>query len=178
MKRVWAEVLRAINLEKSLSGWEPYRNLTKSHEDLDITTFFGEVLRWLAIVVFLIPASAALGIVGADEVLENLLGFLPNVFLASLFLLIGFVISWFAHRLVMAIGVLIDRNPAHLIADFTAAVIIIFAFLQALLQLGLGMDIIRFLVLALLAAAALSLGLAGKDSLEPVIKKFIDRASK
>ena len=110
LKRVWDEILKAINLEKSLSGWSSYQRLAKSHDDLTITTLGGELLRWLAIVVFLLPAVAALGVSGSSEILSKLLNYLPNVVLASVFLVLGFVFSWFAHRLVMAVAVLVDKN--------------------------------------------------------------------
>lgn len=178
LKRVWDEILKAINLEKSLSGWSSYQKLIKSHDDLTITTLGGELLRWLAIVVFLLPAVAALGVNGSSEVLTKLLSYLPNVVLASLFLVLGFVFSWFAHRLVMAIGVLVDRNPSHLIADVAALAIMIFATLEAFMQLGIGADLIRLLIIATIAAGALAFGLAGKDSATDLIKKFMDRAAK
>jgi hypothetical protein len=178
LKRVWVEIMRAINLEKSLSGWGTYQALQKRHDGLDVTTFFGELLRWLAIIVFALPAVAALEIVGADQVLNRLLGYLPNVVLGSLFLILGFVISWFVHRIVMAVGTIVNNNPSHLIADIAALAVIFFASVEALLQLGLSAELVRLLIIATFAALALAFGLAGKDTAASLIKRFVDQASK
>lgn len=175
LKRVWVEIVKAINLEKSLSGWETYQSLTKAHDGLDVTTFFGDLLRWLAIVVFLIPAVAALGISGADQVLSTMLGYLPAVIIGSLFLVLGFVFAWFTHRIIMAVSVLVSRNPAHLVADLAALAVIVFALIEALLQFGVSTELIRFFILASFAGFALALGLAGKDSAMDLVKKFMDR---
>ena len=170
--------MRAINLERSLSGWGTYQSLQKRHEGLDVTTFGGELLRWLAIIVFALPAVASLGVLGADQVLDRLLGYLPNVVLGSLFLILGSAISWFVHRVVMAIGTLVNNNPSHLIADIAALAVIFFATFEALHQLGLSGELIRLLILAAFAAAALAFGLAGKDSATNLVKRFVDQASK
>ncbi len=169
--------MRAINLEKSLSGWGTYQSLQKKHAGLDVTNFFGELLRWLAIIVFALPALEAAGVAGGNEVLDRLLGYLPNVALASAFLILGSAISWFVHRVVMALGTLVNNNPSHLIADVVALAVIFFAGVQALHQLGMSEELIRFLFLAIFAASALAFGLAGKDSAANLVKKFVDRAS-
>ncbi|MDP2671515.1 MAG: hypothetical protein Q8P13_03615 [bacterium] len=176
LKRVWEEISKAVSLERSLSGWDAYQKLTKAHDGVDLTSFVGELLRWLSVIVFLLPAIDALGIAGGQSVLSAVMGYLPNVVVASLFLVVGFVISWFIHRLVMVAGVLVDKNPSHLIADVAALAVIVFALLGALQQLGLGADLIRFFVLAGFAATALAFGLAGKDTAAELIKKFMDRA--
>ncbi|OGY29839.1 MAG: hypothetical protein A3F35_02485 [Candidatus Woykebacteria bacterium RIFCSPHIGHO2_12_FULL_45_10] len=178
LKRVWVEILRAINLERSLSSWSTYQNLVKAHENLDATSFIGEFLRWLAVVVFLLPAVTALGVSGSDEILAKLLSYLPNVVLASVFLILGFVFSWVAHRVVMTVALLVDHNPAHLIADIAGLGVIIFASVEALLQLGLPADLLRFLILGGIVALTLAFGLAGKEQAATLVKKFVDQANK
>ncbi len=176
LKRILVEILQAINFERSISNWSIYQRLLRSHEEIDITTFFGEVLRWSAIFVFIIPAVQALQIVGPEDVLLTVLGYLPNVILAALFLIVGFVVAWFAHRVVQAVAVLVGNNPSHLIANVVYLAIVIFAGLQALIQLGITAEIIRMIIIAIIAASALALGLGSRDQVSNLIKKLADKS--
>lgn len=175
LKRIWVEISRAINLERILSNWSVYQKLQRSHEEVDLTNFLGEVLRWLTIFVFIIPAVQSLGIVGPEDVLFTILGYIPNVILASLFLIFGFVFAWFAHRIIKTVAVLVGNNPAHLVANSAYLAIVIFALLQALLQLGVSVEIIRILVIATIASSALAFGLGAKDQAMDLAKKLIER---
>lgn len=176
LKRILVEILQAINFERALSNWSIYQKLLRSHEDMDITTFFGEVLRWLTIFVFIIPAVQSLQIIGPEDVLFTVLGYIPNVILAALFLIVGFVVAWFAHRVVLAVAVLVGNNPAHLIANILYLAIVIFAGLQALLQLGVSVEVIRMLIVAVIAAGALAVGLGAKEQAMDLVKRVIDKA--
>jgi hypothetical protein len=176
LKRILVEILQAINFERAISNWSVYQKLLRSHEGIDITTFFGEVLRWLAIFVFIIPAVQALQIVGPEDVLLTVLGYLPNVILAALFLLVGFVVAWFAHRIIQAVAVLVGNNPAHLVANVVYLAIVVFAGLQALLQLGITVEIVRMIVIAAIAASALAVGLGARDQATDLIKRLVDKS--
>ncbi|MEX0616690.1 MAG: hypothetical protein WD231_02630 [Candidatus Woykebacteria bacterium] len=175
LKRIVVEISQAINFEKTISGWSVYQNLTKSQENIDLTTLIGELLRWIAVAVFLIPAVQSLQVVGPEEVLTTVLSYIPNAILAALFLILGFVVAWFTHRIVMLVAVLVGNNPARLIANIVYLAIVVFATLQALLQLGVTGEIIRLIVIAAIAASALALGLGSRDQAMELVKKFMDK---
>lgn len=176
LKRVVQEISRAVNLEKVLSAWSFYDRVVKSHDELNITTFIGEVLRWIAIIVFLIPAVASLQIEGANQVFSAVFGYLTNVILASLYLWFGFVIAWFIHRVIMAVGETVGTVPSHLVANVAYLAIVIFATIQAILQLGVTVDLIRLFVIASFLAVALAFGLAGKDIAAEWLKRLAGKA--
>ncbi|OGY31806.1 MAG: hypothetical protein A3A57_02855 [Candidatus Woykebacteria bacterium RIFCSPLOWO2_01_FULL_41_12] len=176
LKRVIDIISDTINLEKSLLGLGFYQKITKSHDNLDLTNFVGEVARWSAIIVFLIAAIASLQIEGSDAIFSQLFAYITNVVLASVYLIFGFVIAWFVHRAITAVGTLIGSHPSHLVANVAYIAVIVFSFLQALMQLGVNTEFIRLGILATLVAGALAFGLAGKDVAADWIKKASDRA--
>ena len=178
LRRVVREVSRAINLERVLTGWSFYDRVAKSHDDLDITTMVGEILRWIAIIVFVIPAVSSLQIEGTSQVFSTIFGYVTNVTLASLYLLFGFVIAWFIHRVIMGVGEAVGTVPSRLIANVAYLAIIVFASLQATLQLGITIDLIRLFVIASFLSIALAFGLAGRDTAADWVKKFVSRAAK
>ena len=176
LKWVVTEVSRAIALERVLSGFGFYNNIIKSHEGIDVTTLLGETVRWIAIIVFIIPAVASLQISGAEVAFSSIFSYITNVIIASLYLLFGFVVAWFIHRIITAVGAAVKTVPAHLVANGAYVAIVIYATIQALLVLGITVEIIRWFVIATLAAGALAFGLATRDAAADMVKKFIDRA--
>lgn len=175
LKRIVEEVSRAVGLERFLSGLSFYGRVTKSHDKIDLTTIIGETVRWIAIVVFLIPALASIQIAGTDTAFSAVFGYISPVLMASVYLLFGFVIAWFIHRVITAVGSLVGNNPSHLIANFAYLSIVVYAALQALALLGVGADIIKLGIIAALAAAALGFGLAAREPAAELLKKFMGR---
>lgn len=178
LKRVVEELSKAINLEKSLSNWDWYAKLIKSHEDMDVTNYIGEIARWSAILVFLIPSVTSLDIAGSRDIFSQVFGYVSTVVLGSLWLLFGFVIAWFIHRAIMAVGSLVGNNPSHLLANVAYLSMVIFASFQAIAQFGVPGDVIRLIIIAILAGTGLAVGLAGRDSAADLIKRLVSRASK
>lgn len=176
LKWVISEISRSIGLERMLAGFPFYGRIVKSHGENEVTTLVGEAVRWSAIIVFLIPAVTSLTVSGADAAFTQLFGYVSSVILASVYLLFGFVIAWFIHRVVLAVGVIVGTTPAHIVANVAYLAIVVFAVVQALLRLGITLDIIRLATIAVLAAGALAFGLAGKDSATDLVKKFMGRA--
>lgn len=175
LKWVVTEISRVINLERILSGWSWYTKLVKSHEEIDVTNLLGELLRWTAIIVFLVPAISALKIEGSEAVFSVVFGYITNVILASLFLVFGFVVAWFIRRAIMAVGVATGTFPANLVAAIAWFAIVIFAALHAVMQLGVTTDLIRLFIIALFLASALAFGLAGRDTAADWLKKLSEK---
>ena len=175
LKWVFQEVSRAINLERTLANWGWYAKLVKSHEGIDVTNVLGELLRWTAIIVFVIPAVSALQIEGSDAVFSVLFSYLTNIILASLYLLFGFVIAWFVRRSLLIIGEATGIVPAAMIANTAWFAIVVFAGIQAVLQLGVTTDLIRLFVIALFLASALAFGLAGRDTAADWLKRILEK---
>lgn len=175
LKRIVEEVSRAVGLERFLSGLSFYSTITKSHDENDLTTLIGEVVRWIAIIVFLIPALSSLQIAGTETAFSSIFGYISNVLMASVYLLFGFVIAWFIHRVITAVGSVVGNNPAHLIASFAYLSIVVYALLQALTLLGISDEFIRFGIIAAFAAAALGFGLAARESAAQLLKKFMNK---
>ncbi|OGY20940.1 MAG: hypothetical protein A2126_02745 [Candidatus Woykebacteria bacterium GWB1_45_5] len=176
LKRVVEEISRATNFERALSGWPLYTKVVKSQEEMDVTTVVGELLRWIAIIVFLIPAISSLQIEGSEAVFSQLFTYLSSVIIASLYLLFGFALGWFIKRAILAVGVIVGNNPAHVVANIAYFAVVVFAAIQAILRLGVTADLIRLFVIALFLASALAFGLAGRDTAADWLKKIVEKA--
>jgi hypothetical protein len=174
LKRILEEILKAINFEKMASGWNVYQVAVKAHDGVSATEFFGELLRWVTVLVFLLPAIAALNISGAPSILSRMMGYIPNIVLASFFLILGFVFAWFLHRAVVIVGSMVGAPHSHFVANIAYLATVVFALLQSLMVLGVAGDILKNAILLSLAAAALATALGGKESFSAIVKRFFD----
>jgi flagellar biosynthesis protein FliQ len=56
---------------------------------MDAAGILGQVVYWFILLIFLVPAADALGLTAVSNILNTLVAFLPNVFVAILVLLLG-----------------------------------------------------------------------------------------
>lgn len=148
----------------------------ESKEAANWSTILSEIVRWFVIIVFLVPTAQVWGLGQFVQVLNNLLMYLPNVFIAVLLLLVGFVVSKLVFDLLIASLRGLSSDSAKSIAMVGRWSVLIFVFLVVLNQLGIASDLIRILfsgIVAMVAlAGGLAFGLGGKDAAKGIIDRL------
>ena len=86
--------------------------------------------------------------------------YLPNVFVAVVIALVGFVLARLAHDVILASIKGVTKESAEGIASATQWIINIFVILAVLNQLGVASDLIRILFTGIVAMIALAGGIA------------------
>lgn len=172
VRQIVREGLRIIKFESFLKKY----GVPESKETADWSTILSEIARWFLIIVFLVPAAQVWGLGRFVDVLNNLLLYLPNVFIAVLLLLVGFVVSKLVYDLLMASLRGLSRESAKSISMVGRWAVLVFVFLIVLNQLGIASDLIQILfsgIVAMVAiAGGLAFGLGGKDAAREVIEKL------
>lgn len=175
LKQLTIELFKFIKLEAILKRY----GVPESRDGLAWSNVLGELLRWFVIVLFLVPAADVWGLSKFVDVLNNLIAFLPNVFVAVLLLLIGFVVSRLVHDLLLSSIHGLSQETAKTVATVGRWSVIIFVLLAALSQLGIAGDLIRILFSGLVAmlalAGGLAFGLGGKDLAREILDKLKNR---
>lgn len=170
LRQIIREFLKFIKFEAFLKRYR----VPNTKEGADWSTIVAEIVRWFVIIVFLIPTAEVWGLGRFVEVLNNLLLFLPNVFIAVLLLLIGFVVSRLVYDLLLASLRGISKDSAKTISMAGRWAVLVFVILVALNQLGIASDLIRILfagIVALIAiAGGLAFGLGGKDIARDILE--------
>ena len=125
---------------------------------------------------------SATNILGLDEVsqfLNTVVLYIPNVIVAAIVLMIGILVARFLEGLVLASVRAARLVSANFLGALTKWSVVVFSLLVALVQLGIAEDIIRIVVVGVVAAAALGLGLAfglgGKEHADDFISKMKKR---
>ncbi len=142
-------------------------------ENYTWSNILAEIARWFVIIIFLIPTSDVWGLPRIGTLLNELLLYLPNVFVAVVIALVGFVLARLAHDVILASVKGVTKESAEGIASATQWAINIFVILAVLNQLGVASDLIRILftgVVAMIAlAGGIAFGLGGQKNAEDIL---------
>lgn len=172
VRQIVREGLKLVRFENFLKKY----GVPESKEAADWSTILSEIARWFVIIVFLIPAAQVWGLGRFVDVLNTLLLFLPNVLIAVLMLLVGFVVSKLVYDLIIASVRGLSKDSAKSVAMVGRWAVLVFVFLIVLNQLGIASDLIQILFTGIVAmvslAGGLAFGLGGKDAAKDIIEKF------
>lgn len=137
------------------------------------TNLLAELVRWTVVVLFLIPAVDAWGLPRITDVLNQVLLYVPNVFVAVVVGFVGLVIANLVFDLVQNVARNLGSSSAVLLANVARYSLLFFTALVVLNQLGVAADLIRILFTGIVAMIALAGGIAfgvgGQDAARGVV---------
>jgi hypothetical protein len=169
------QLVKALKVDMFLSKLDMERTLERAGWKLNSGGFLGGLVKWFLIVVFLLAAANILGLTQVSDFLRDVLLYIPNVVVAALILIIAALVSVTVERLVRG-SVEAAGYKGALVAVVARWAIWVFAFVAALLQIGIATSLLQTVVTGLVAALALafglSFGLGGKDAATAVIDKI------
>ncbi len=174
-KLAW-HIVRVVKLDRGLEAIGAKRVWERSGYKLNSPFFFYELVKWFFIIVFLMAATDILGLTQVTEFLRTVVFYLPNVIVAALVLLIGVLVARFLEGLVRGSVKAAELASANFLGSLTKWAVLIFSLLVALNQLRVADEIIRIVVIGVVAAGAIALGLSfglgGKAHAEDFISKM------
>ena len=175
--KVVAQFIRAIKLDGMLKSVGTEGVMQKAGFNLDSGAFFGTLVKWFFVVVFLVAAVDVLGLVQVNLFLQDVvLSFLPRVIVAAVILVVGAIVAHAIEKLVVGSAKAVDAPSSQLMGGVAKWAIWIFAILAALSQLGIAGDFARMLFMGLVAmlalAGGLSFGLGGRDAASRYIERL------
>ena len=112
------------------------------------------------IIVFLMASVDILGLSEVAVFLRSVVVYIPNVIVAAVILLAGMLVAGFVAHVVRGSIKAAQFSSANLLAAIAKWSIVIFSLLIALSQLGVATEIIRIVIIGIVAAASLAFGLA------------------
>ncbi len=153
-------LVRATRVDAVIRKTGAERYFSRAGIRLDIGKFIGSVVKWFVILVVLIQALSMLSLDAVTAFLQNILHYLPNVFVAVLILIAGIVIGEAMNKVVVSGAKAAQLGRVHLLGSVTRWAIWLFAVIVALYQLGIAAVFSETVFTALVAALALAFGLA------------------
>jgi hypothetical protein len=170
------EAVKALRVDHALRSAGVGDVVTRAGYNLNSGKFLGMLVRWFVILVFLMASLQVLGLVAVTYFLQSIVvGFIPNVIIAVLILLVAAVIAEVAQSVVVGSARAAGIHGAGIAGTVAKWAIWIFAILAALEQLQIAQGILQTLftgvVVALALAFGLSFGLGGQEAAARFIEK-------
>lgn len=138
-----------------------------------------ELVRWSIVILFLVPAVEAWGLPRVTDVLNQVLLFLPNVFVAVVVGFVGFAIANLVNDLVRSAASGLGSTSARALGSIARYSVVFFTVLVVLNQLGVASDLVRILftgIVAMLAlAGGIAFGLGGQEWAKTTLKELTSR---
>lgn len=152
--------------------------LTKGDINYTLSEIVGVLIYWLLMLVVFLMAVNALQLTVAAELLHGVILYLPNVIASVFILVLGIFFASIVANAVRTTAANAGIHQARSLGQFTQVIIIVFTIMESLNQLKIDTTILQLFVKAVLAAAALGVGLAVglgcKDIAGKHVGQFID----
>jgi len=156
-----AQVITALKVDKLFESAGAEEVFTRMGVKLSIGKFFGVIVKWFIVIVFLMASLQIVGLTQVNDFLRSaVLLYLPKVVIAAIVLVLSAIIADTMHRLVLASAKAANIASANMLASITKYAIWGFALIIALSEIGIATAFMQILFTGLIAALALGLGLA------------------
>lgn len=179
---VLGKIAKLLKIDRFFNNAGIARNLEKSGIKKSPVKVLRQLLYWTIVFIFTIFALIFLKVPVMENLLERFFLFLPNVFIASLLLIIGYLVANLVGRVILITQVNAGVKSAGILSRAVRIIIIIFAFAMAVEQLGIGREtvLIAFAITfgGIVLALSIALGLGGKDIAKDFLEKKFKGSSK
>ena len=176
IEKLIESLFRTLKVDAALKGAGMEEVVKRSGYNLNSGLFVGALVKWFVIIAFLMSSLQLLGLNSVNAFLQSVVGFIPNLIVAVLILMVAAVLAATLQKIVVASAKAAHVKSSELLGRVTKWAIWIFAIFAALMQLSSGLvGLIQPILTAVFAGAALAFGLAfglgGKDVAARIIEK-------
>lgn len=151
--------------------------LERANFKVNAAEFIGVLFKWVFAILFLMVAVEILGLTEFTYFLQNVLGYLDNVIIAALILVVAVVVIDLVSKVVVAAAEGSKFSRAYIAGEVVKIALWIFAILAILRQLLVAPELVDILFSAivygviafLVISLGLSFGLGGKDTAAEIL---------
>lgn len=174
--RVVTQIVTSLRIDQALKSTGLERVLSRAGFELSSGKFLGFLVEWFFVIVFLVASLDVLGLTTVNLFISDVvLGYLPQVIVAVLILLVAAVIAQAAERVIAGSARAASLNSAGFLGKVARYAIWVFAILAALSQLNVATAFVQTLFTGVVIAFSLAVGLAFGLGGVKAAEKYIDR---
>lgn len=179
IRSVVTKGLRAVKLDMLSDRVELDSILAKGGIKYSLSELVGVICYWLAILVTVVVAINAIGLTVAADLLNRVVLYVPQIIAALFIVIVGIFVATLLNNIVQTASSNAGLSQAKLLGKVTEIVIMVFAVIMALEQLGIGAKIIELTVSIVLGSlglgVALAFGLGCKDIVGKATQEMLDK---
>ncbi len=170
--------LKAVGLEGVVERSGIGDFVRRSGTRMTISGVIATLIKYFIFLIFVQAAANVLGIPQLTEIINRIILFIPNVVVAMAIIVIGSLIARFLSGLVRSSVSELGVGRPNLLATLTQYIVIGFAVIAAIDQLGVAATLINTLLIGLIGSVALAVGLAfglgGRDVAAQITQKWYE----
>jgi len=174
-------LLRRLRLDALTDRVGIARILSNAGLEPSMANLLARLAYWLILFVFVLAAAESLGLIGVTEMLNRLVGYLPNVLAAALILLLGSLVA-------QVIGDSLGKMTSEAgvaaglaLGQVVRYTLLVFTIVLTLGQLGIQTDLLTVaasaLVIATMLALAIAFGFGSRDLARNIMAGYHARES-
>jgi hypothetical protein len=176
MGRLAEKAMKTTRVDKAVEKIGFSYKATGAGAKLAVSEFFGGLVKWFLVLVFLMAAMDILNLSQVTEFLNKIILYIPNVVVAVIILSIVVMLGNFVYDVVKGSTRAAGVMSATLLATISKWAIVIFGVFAALIQLGIASSLVSTIFIGIVAmfslAGGLAFGLGGKEEAEMILKKL------
>lgn len=137
---------------------------------INTSKFFGELVKWFVLIIVFIAAADVAKMPQITDFFNEVLLYLPNVFVAVIVLVVASLVATFVANLITTLV----KDDLGYFSGLAKVAIYTFGVLAALHQLQISRPLVEILFTGIVATGVLAFGLGGKEVAGDIVKKFYD----
>lgn len=174
--RVVKQIVDSLRVDHALRSTGLERVLSRAGFQLSSGKFLGFLVEWFFIIVFLVASLDVLHLTTVNLFISDVvLGYLPQVIVAVLILLVAAVVAEASERVVVGSAKAASIRSAGFLGKVARYAIWIFALLAALAQLNVATAFVQTLFTGIVIAVSLAVGLSFGLGGQAAAARYIDR---
>jgi hypothetical protein len=177
LKTILLKLFRVIKLDKFSEKSGMVEALKKSGIKEPVSLILSRLIGWLTVIIFSILSLGSLDVPAIERILERFVLYLPNIFVATIILFFGYLLSNFLGRTALIAAVNAGWKVSGLMGKLVKLTVFLLAVTMALEQLGIGRStiVISFAIISggVVLALAIAFGLGGRDIAKDYLEKKI-----
>lgn len=177
LTKIVREILMMLHLDKVLNKLGVTDELKKVGIKMSVSDLLARVVEIFLALVLLIIVVDLLGLQPLNDFINQVLAYIPNVFVAIVILAFGMAVGKIVQGICKDGSASLDLNKkqAAMLGQVANASILIFSIMAALVQLGIGEALIQTFFTGIVAmfaiAGGIAFGLGGKDKAAELLGK-------
>ena len=179
---VLAKFLRTIRIDDLAERSGVAGFLRRARVNADAAGVIGGLVKWYVRLVFLLLAANAVGLTAVSGIVNQVLGFIPNLLVAIVILGVFSWLATTAKNLVSGAVETAGMPNSNLLGTLTFVTVLAFGIIAAANQIGVAATLINTLFIGTVAALALAFGLAfglgGREEAARMLADFRGQAEK
>jgi ABC-type multidrug transport system fused ATPase/permease subunit len=173
--------LRAMKLDELSDRIELEGLLEKGGISYSLSELIGIICYWLALLVTVVVALSPVGLI-TPGLVDKVVSYIPNVVLAIFILIVGMFIATLLKNIVLTAAGNVGLRQGVALGKIVEIIVVIFAALMSLEQLGIGVTITEVTLSVILGsvglAMALAFGLGCKDLAGKFVSDLVEKMKK